>query len=105
VRKSDRKYLRGGKVAEELRRHPITLRRWIETGTIQAVQVGIEARLPRSEIERLLSQAESRLLVLYERVSGHDLRPDLDRQIEHLQAWAKAERAGHEVRVLVFYWL
>ncbi len=100
MRKSDRKYLRVGKAAEELGLHPITIRRWIKTGKIQAVRVGNEARLPRSEIERLLGQAESRLLVLYARVSGDEQRPDLDRQIEHLQVWAKAERAGQEVLVL-----
>jgi putative resolvase len=100
MRKSDRKYLRVGKAAEELGLHPITIRRWIKTGKIQAVRVGNEARLPRSEIERLLGQAESRVLVLYARVSGHDQRPDLDRQIEHLQVWAKAERAGQEALVL-----
>ena len=100
MRKSDRKYLRVGKAAEELGLHPITIRRWIKIGKIQAVRVGIEARIPRAEIERLLGQTDERLLVLYARVSGHDQRPDLDRQIELLQAWAKAERAGREVLVL-----
>jgi putative resolvase len=100
MRKSDRKYLRVGKAAEELGLHPITIRRWIKTGKIQAVRVGIEARVPRREIDRLLGLAEDRLLVLYARVSGNDQRPDLDRQIERLKAWAKAERAGHELLVL-----
>ena len=100
MRKSDRKYLRIGKAAEELGLHPITIRRWIKTGKMQAVRVGIEARVPRSEIERLLGQADRRLLVLYARVSGHDQRPDLDRQIERLQTWATAERARQEVLVL-----
>jgi putative resolvase len=100
MRKSDRKYLRVGKAAEELGLHPITIRRWIKLGKIQAVRVGIEARVPRAEIERLLGQVDSRLLVLYARVSGHDQRPDLDQQIERLQVWAKAERAGQEVLVL-----
>ena len=100
MRKSERKYLRVGKAAEELGLHPITIRRWIKVGKIQAVRVGIEARVPRSEIERLLGQADSRLLVLYARVSGHDQRSDLDRQIERLEAWAKAERAGCEILVL-----
>lgn len=100
MRKSDRKYLRVGKAAEELGLHPITIRRWIKTGKIQAVRVGIEARIPRSEIERLLGQEDSRLLILYARVSGPDQRLDLDRQIERLQAWAKASRAGQEVLVL-----
>jgi len=73
VRKSDRKYLRVGKAAEELGLHPITIRRWVTLGKIQAVRVGIEARIPRSEIARLLGKTEERLLVLYARVSG--LRP------------------------------
>jgi putative resolvase len=97
MRKSDRKYLRVGKAAEELGLHPITIRRWIKTGKIQAVRVGIEARVPRSEIERLLGQADDRLLVLYARVSGNEQRPDLDRQIQRLEAWAKGERPGCEV--------
>ena len=100
MRKSDRKYLRVGKAAEELGLHPITIRRWIKMGKIQAVRVGIEARVPRAEIERLLGQKDSRLLVLYARVSGHDQKPDLERQIERLQAWAASERAGQEVLVL-----
>jgi len=100
MRKSDRKYLRVGKAAEELGLHPITIRRWTKTGKIQAVRVGIEARVPRVEIDRLLGHADDRLLVLYARVSGHEQRPDLDRQIERLQAWAKAERPGSEVLVL-----
>ena len=100
MRKSDRKYLRVGKAAEELGLHPITIRRWIKMGKIQAVRVGIEARVPRAEIERLLGQKDSRLLVLYARVSGHGQKPDLERQIERLDTWAKAERAGQEVLVL-----
>ena len=100
MRKSDRKYLRVGKAAEELGLHPITIRRWIKTGKIQAVRVGIEARVPRSEIDRLLGQVDDRLLVLYARVSGNDQRPDLDRQIQRLEAWAKVERPGCEVLVL-----
>jgi putative resolvase len=69
-------------------------------GKIQAVRVGIEARVPRAEIERLLGQTEECLLVLYARVSGHEQRSDLDRQIERLEAWAKAERTVREVLVL-----
>jgi putative resolvase len=90
VRTSDRKYLRVGKAAEELGLHPITIRRWMNLGKLAAVRVGIEARIPRSEIERLLGQTDERLLVLNARVSGHDQRPDLERQME---------RAGRELLV------
>src|SRR5260370_3447633 len=69
MRKSDRKYLRVGKAAEELGLHPITIRRWIKTGKIQAVRVGIEARVPRSGIDRLLGTADHRLPLRYTRVS------------------------------------
>jgi putative resolvase len=57
----------------------------MKMGKIQAVRVGIEARIPRSEIERLLGKTVERLLVLYARVSGRDQRSDLERQIERLQ--------------------
>jgi putative resolvase len=97
VRKSDRKYLRVGKAAEELGLHPITIRRWMRMGKIQAVRVGIEARIPRSEIVRLLGKTDERMLVLYACVSGHEQRPDLERQLERLQAWAQTERAGGEI--------
>ncbi len=61
VRKSDRTYLRVGKAAEELGLHPITNWRWMKMSKIQAVRVGIEARIPRSEIARLLGITEERL--------------------------------------------
>jgi len=80
-----------GKAAEELGLHPITIRRWMNLGKLAAVRVRIEARIPRSEIERLLGQTDELLLVLNARVSGHDQRPDLERQME---------RAGRELLVL-----
>jgi putative resolvase len=43
-----------GKAAAELGLHPITIRRWIKMGKLAAVRVWLEARNPRSEIERLL---------------------------------------------------
>ena len=100
MKKSNRNYLRVGKAAEELGLHPITIRRWIKMGKIQAVRIGIEARIPRTEIERLLGKTDERLVVLYARVSGHDQRPDLDHQMERLSAWAKAERPSCEVLML-----
>jgi hypothetical protein len=63
------------------------------------VRVWLEARIPRSEIERLLDKTDERLLVLYARMNGHEQRPDLECQIERLSAWTKTERAGREVLV------
>ena len=65
-------------------------------GQNPAIRVGNEARIPRSEIERLAGKTEGRVLVLYGRVSGHGQKDDLDIQLQRLQAWAAAERKGQE---------
>ena len=64
------------------------------------MRIGLEARIPRSEIERLKGSLNERLLVLYGRVSGQGQKDDLDTQVERLQVWAKAERAGRKTLVL-----
>jgi putative resolvase len=94
------KLLRVGVAAYELGLHPFTVRRWIKLGKIQAVRIGLEARIPRSEIERLKGSTDERLLVLYGRVSGQGQKEDLDTQVERLQVWAKAERPGRKTLVL-----
>jgi len=62
--------------------------------------VGQEARVPRSEIERLVGKPDGRLLVLYGRVSGQGQKDDLDTQLARLQAWANRQRAGQSTLVL-----
>jgi putative resolvase len=94
------KLLRVSRAAHELGLHPFTVRKWIKAGKIQAIRVGNEARIPRSEIERLVGKIDGRLLVLYGRVSGHGQKGDLDIQIQRLQAWAATERRGQETLVL-----
>src|SRR5258708_1027801 len=89
-----------GAAAHALRLHPITVRRWIQAGRIQAVPLDREVRVPRAEIEQLVGKLDERLLVLYGRVSGHEQKVDLDLQLERLQAWAKTEREGVETLVL-----
>jgi len=64
------KLLRVGVAAYELGLHPFTVRRWIKLGKIQAMRIGLEARIPRSEIERLKGSIDERLLVLYGWVNG-----------------------------------
>ena len=99
-RPAEPKMLRVHVAARELGLHPLTVRRWIKQGKLQAVRVGLEARIPRTEIERFLGKTDERLLVLYGRVSGHGQKADLERQLERLQAWAQTERAGRRVLVL-----
>jgi len=89
-----------GVAAHELGLHPFTVRRWIKQGKIQAVRVGLEARIPRIEIERLIGKADERLLVLYGRVSGQVQRDDLETQLARLERWAKTERPGIQAVVL-----
>jgi putative resolvase len=86
------KLLRVGVAAHELGLHPLTVRRWIKQGKIQAVRIGLEARVPRSEIERLVGKSDERLLVLYARVSGQGQRDDLATQIARLEQWASEMR-------------
>ena len=94
------KLLRVSRAAHELGLHPFTVRKWIKAGKIQAIRVGNEARIPRSEIERLVGKIDGRLLVLYGRVSGQGQKDDLDIQMQRLQAWAATERRGQETLVL-----
>jgi putative resolvase len=94
------KLLRVSKAAHELGLHPLTVRKWIKAGKIAAIRVGNEARIPRSEIERLVGQTDERLLILYGRVSGHGQKEDLDIQLQRLQAWAAIERKGRATLVL-----
>jgi putative resolvase len=53
VKANEPKLLRVNRAAHELGLHPFTVRKWIKAGKIQAIRVGNEARVPRSEIERL----------------------------------------------------
>lgn len=74
--------------------HPNTIRRWEAAGNLRCEWTpgGKERRIPESEIRRLMGLAENAdAIALYGRVSGHDQRDDLERQVESLAA----EFAGH----------
>src|SRR5690349_24808375 len=98
MRTEKTRMLRSGEVAKRLGLHPLTVRRWVKEGKIAAVQVGREARIPITEVERLLGEQRAGLVVLYGRVSGHDQQADLERQMERLRAWAQTARAGQARR-------
>src|SRR5437764_9112322 len=95
------KSLRVSRAAHELGLHPLTVRKWIKAGKITAIRVGNEARIPRSEIERLVGKTDERLLLLYGRVSGHGQKEDLEIQMQRLQAWAATERKGRTTLAIV----
>src|SRR5260221_10467513 len=59
--KREPKLLRISVAAHELGLHPITVRRWIKAGRIQAVPMGREVRVPRAEVERLVGKVDGRL--------------------------------------------
>jgi len=92
--------LRSGEVAKRLGLHPLTERRWVKEGKIAAVQIGREARIPITEVERLLGEQRAGLLVLYGRVSGHDQQPELQRQVQQLEQWALLARTGQKTLTL-----
>jgi putative resolvase len=100
MKQDEPKLLRISKAAHELGLHPFTVRKWIKQGKIQAIWVGQEARVPRSEIERLVGKTDGRLIVLYGRVSVQGQKDDLETQLVRLQTWATEKRAGKPIQVL-----
>src|SRR5258708_34541046 len=94
------KLLRVSAGADELGLHPLTVGRWIKAGRLQAVQVGLEARIPRTEIERFVGKIDHRLLVLYGSFSGNVQKADLDIQLKRLQARAGTNRKRVQALVL-----
>jgi excisionase family DNA binding protein len=89
--------MRVGVAAHKLGLHPITVRRWIKLGKINAYRVGNEAHIPAAEIGRLLGELPKSVVVVYGRVSGHDQQDDLQTQMEALRTWARQERLGQEI--------
>jgi excisionase family DNA binding protein len=92
--------LRSGEVAKRLGLHPLTVRRWVKEGKIAAVQIGREARIPITEVERLLGEQRAGTIILYGRVSGHDQKEDLQRQVQQLEQWALVARTGQKTLTL-----
>ncbi|MDG6906009.1 MAG: recombinase family protein [Nitrososphaerota archaeon] len=69
----------------------LTLKRWIYSGKVNA-QKNIAGRwsVPESEINRLLGvkKQEGKRAILYARVSSHEQKDHLKRQIERLRRYA-----------------
>jgi putative resolvase len=72
----------------------------VKEGKIAAVQIGREARIPITEVERLLGEQRAGTIILYGRVSGHDQKEDLQRQVQQLEQWALVARTGQKTLTL-----
>ena len=100
MRTEKTRLLRSGEVAKRLGLHPLTVRRWVKEGKISAVPIGREARIPITEVERLLGEQRAGVIILYARVSGHDQKDDLQRQVQQLEQWVLLARTGQKTRTL-----
>jgi putative resolvase len=100
MRTEKTRLLRSGEVAKRLGLHPLTVRRWVKEGKISAIPIGREARIPITEVERLLGEQRAGMIVLYARVSGHDQKEDLQRQVQQLEQWALLARTGQKTMTL-----
>jgi putative resolvase len=100
MRTEKTRLLRSGEVAKRLGLHPLTVRRWVKEGKISAIPIGREARIPITEVERLLGEQRAGMIVLYARVSGHDQKEDLQPQVQQLEQWAFVARTGQRTLTL-----
>ena len=100
MRTEKTRLLRSGEVAKRLGLHPLTVRRWVKEGKIAAIPIGREARIPITEVERLLGQQRAGVIALYGRVSGHEHKEDLQQQVQQLEQWALVARTGQKTVTL-----
>jgi putative resolvase len=100
MRTEKTRLLRSGEVAKRLGLHPLTVRRWVKEGKIAAIPIGREARIPITEVERLLGEQRAGIIVLYGRVSGHADKEDVQRQVQQLEQWALVARTGQQTVTL-----
>lgn len=83
----DRLY-RLGEAARLLGVHPVTIRRWVDQGRLRALRTVArqrERRIPESELSRLRGERNEDAIALYARVSGHDQKAGLHRQLQALE--------------------
>ena len=100
MRTEKTRLLRSGEVAKRLGLHPLTVRRWVKEGKIAAIPIGREARIPITEVERLLGEQRAGIIVLYARVNGHADKEDVQRQVQQLEQWALVARTGQKTVTL-----
>jgi putative resolvase len=70
--------------------HPQTAYRWFREGTLPVPAVRVNSRSVLVAPDTAAAPASGSGLGLYARVSSHDQKADLDRQVARLAAWATA---------------
>jgi putative resolvase len=75
--------------------HPQTAYRWFREGTLPVPAVRVNSRSVLVTPDAVTASVAGGGLGLYARVSSHDQKPDLDRQVARLAAWAA--RSGQAV--------
>ena len=75
--------------------HPQTAYRWFHAGTLPVPAVRVNRRTILVSPDAATKAVPAEALGLYARVSSHDQRGDLDRQVARLSEWAA--KAGHPV--------
>ena len=75
--------------------HPQTAYRWFHAGTLPVPAVRVNRRTILVSPDAATKAVPAEALGLYVRVSSHDQRGDLDRQVARLSEWAA--KAGHPV--------
>ncbi|MFE3555582.1 IS607 family transposase [Streptomyces sp. NPDC059193] len=75
--------------------HPQTAYRWFREGTLPVPAQRVGTRVILVNVEAGTAPEVVGGLGLYARVSSHDQKPDLERQVARLSAWAA--KAGHRV--------
>lgn len=77
----------------------LTIQRWDKAGKIRVVRTaGGRRRIPESEVRRLLSVREERIVTGYARVSSSTQKDDLQRQKETIESYAK--RNNIQIQIL-----
>lgn len=85
--------------------HPDTLRRWANAGKVKVIKTPGKQRLFRpSDLESLIKLPSGRFMakdnkvtVVYARVSSHDQKEDLLRQIKHLELYCTSRGWRYEI--------
>ena len=84
---------------EILQLNPSTLRKWDREGKIKCIRLSNNfRRVPESEINRILGIKSNRMSFIYARVSSHDQKADLDRQIQKLQTVSPESHVVSDIR-------